>query len=136
MRDNAIDAGATSIEVAPAVRGQKLQEIVVSDNGVGMIPEVLGLCLEHRVQTARQRGQRHSDAGIPRGGLGLDRSRFDGDPRFAPQGPGRAVPSVEPRRPYSMPARASHAMRQREQSFETAILDVRHAHTNSSGGHL
>lgn len=45
LLDNAIDAGATSIEVA--VRGQKLQEIVVSDNGVGMGMEDLDLCLKH-----------------------------------------------------------------------------------------
>jgi DNA mismatch repair protein MutL len=45
LLDNAIDAGATSIEVS--VRGQKLQEIVVSDNGVGMGMEDLELCLKH-----------------------------------------------------------------------------------------
>jgi DNA mismatch repair protein MutL len=45
LLDNAIDSGATSIEVA--VRGQKLQEITVSDNGRGMGTEDLELCLLH-----------------------------------------------------------------------------------------
>ncbi|MDW9478972.1 DNA mismatch repair endonuclease MutL [Sinorhizobium meliloti] len=51
--DNAIDAGATSIEVS--VRGQKLQEIVVSDNGSGMVPGDLALCLGHHA-TSKLRG--------------------------------------------------------------------------------
>jgi DNA mismatch repair protein MutL len=43
--DNAIDAGATSIEVT--ARGQKLQDITVYDNGPGMGPDDLGLCMLH-----------------------------------------------------------------------------------------
>lgn len=43
--DNAVDAGATTIEVS--LRGQKLHEITVSDNGPGMAPEDLELCLQH-----------------------------------------------------------------------------------------
>lgn len=45
LLDNAIDAGATLIEVS--VKGDKFQEIIVSDNGVGMGPEDLELCLKH-----------------------------------------------------------------------------------------
>lgn len=45
LLDNAIDAGATSIEVS--VRGQKLQEIAVADNGSGMGVDDLDLCLKH-----------------------------------------------------------------------------------------
>ena len=43
--DNAVDAGATSIEIS--VRGQKLQDITVSDNGPGMSPADLDLCMLH-----------------------------------------------------------------------------------------
>jgi DNA mismatch repair protein MutL len=43
--DNAIDAGATEIDVA--IRGQGLAEIVVFDNGQGMPPADLELCVEH-----------------------------------------------------------------------------------------
>nr|WP_250807735.1 DNA mismatch repair endonuclease MutL [Neorhizobium tomejilense] len=43
--DNAVDAGATAIEVN--VRGQKLQEISVCDNGPGMVPADLELCMLH-----------------------------------------------------------------------------------------
>ncbi|MBY3151186.1 DNA mismatch repair endonuclease MutL [Rhizobium laguerreae] len=53
LLDNAIDAGATSIEVS--VRGQKLQEITVSDNGAGMGTSDLELCLQHHA-TSKLRG--------------------------------------------------------------------------------
>jgi DNA mismatch repair protein MutL len=45
LLDNAIDGGATKVEVS--VRGSRLERISVIDNGRGMIPEDLDLCLEH-----------------------------------------------------------------------------------------
>jgi DNA mismatch repair protein MutL len=53
LLDNAIDAGATVIEIS--VRGQKLQEITVSDDGAGMGTDDLELCLQHHA-TSKLRG--------------------------------------------------------------------------------
>lgn len=60
LLDNAIDADATVIDVS--VRGQKLQDISVTDNGPGMEPVDLGMCLLHHA-TSKLSGDRISGIG-------------------------------------------------------------------------
>jgi hypothetical protein len=75
--DNSIEAGASRIGIAIEGRGAKTDQVAILDNGIGMLPEMVGMCMGWGVTTRSGRN------GLGRFGFGLSNASIKYATRFS-----------------------------------------------------